>query len=74
VSTRARVGWKVISLPVAMASSPAMRRLFILLMAAYTKQMVRDRLIEHKAYITRYGQDMPEILNWTWRANDTYVR
>ena len=34
--------------------------------AAYIKQFVRDRLIEHREYITRHGQDMPEILNWKW--------
>ena len=34
--------------------------------AAYIKQSVRDKLIEHKEYITKYGQDMPEILNWKW--------
>jgi xylulose-5-phosphate/fructose-6-phosphate phosphoketolase len=36
-------------------------------LAAYTKQFVRDRLIEHKEYITKYGQDMPEIREWTWK-------
>jgi xylulose-5-phosphate/fructose-6-phosphate phosphoketolase len=36
-------------------------------LAAYTKQFVRDKLIEHKEYITRHGQDMPEVLNWQWR-------
>jgi len=36
--------------------------------AAYTKQFIRDKLIEHKEYITQYGQDMPEIRNWKWGA------
>jgi xylulose-5-phosphate/fructose-6-phosphate phosphoketolase len=34
--------------------------------AAYARQTVRDKLIEHKEYITRYGQDMQEIRDWTW--------
>ncbi len=34
--------------------------------AAYAKQAVRDKLIEHRQYITRYGEDMPEIRNWKW--------
>jgi xylulose-5-phosphate/fructose-6-phosphate phosphoketolase len=35
-------------------------------MAAYTKQVIRDRLIEHKAYIRQHGDDMPEIRAWQW--------
>ena len=34
--------------------------------AAYAKQAVRDKLIEHKQYITEYGEDMPEIREWKW--------
>ena len=34
--------------------------------AAYVKQMLQDKLIEHKQYITKYGEDMPEILDWKW--------
>jgi xylulose-5-phosphate/fructose-6-phosphate phosphoketolase len=36
-------------------------------LAAYTKQHVRDKLIDHKHYIAKYGQDMPEIREWTWK-------
>jgi len=34
--------------------------------AAYVKQKVRDKLIDHRRYIVEHGEDMPEIKNWTW--------
>ena len=30
------------------------------------KQQLQRKLIEHKQYIDRYGEDMPEIRNWNW--------
>jgi xylulose-5-phosphate/fructose-6-phosphate phosphoketolase len=34
--------------------------------AAYAKQAIRDKLIEHKQYIDEHGDDMPEVTSWTW--------
>jgi xylulose-5-phosphate/fructose-6-phosphate phosphoketolase len=34
--------------------------------AAYVKQYLRDKLIEHKEYIVTHGQDLPEVRDWTW--------
>jgi len=34
--------------------------------AAYAKQAMRDKLIEHKAYIRQHGEDMPEVSGWRW--------
>ena len=35
-------------------------------LAAYAKQTIREKLIEHKEYIRKYGEDMPEIRDWKW--------
>ncbi len=34
--------------------------------AAYVKQYVRDKLIDHHQYTRQYGEDMPEVRNWQW--------
>ncbi|MCS6897076.1 MAG: phosphoketolase family protein [Nitrospira sp.] len=36
--------------------------------AAYVKQALRDKRIEHKHYIAEHGEDMPEIKNWRWKG------
>jgi xylulose-5-phosphate/fructose-6-phosphate phosphoketolase len=33
---------------------------------AHFKQFLRDKLIDHKQYIVRHGEDLPEVSNWKW--------
>ena len=35
-------------------------------LAAYAKQSVRHKLIEHKEYVSKHGDDMPEVRDWHW--------
>ncbi len=35
---------------------------------AHLIQKMNNKLIEHKQYITEYGQDLEEIRNWEWTA------
>jgi len=35
-------------------------------LGGHIKQLLRNKLVEHKQYIHEYGIDMPEILNWRW--------
>jgi xylulose-5-phosphate/fructose-6-phosphate phosphoketolase len=35
-------------------------------LAAYVKQSMRDKLIDHREYITECGDDLPEVREWTW--------
>lgn len=34
--------------------------------AAYIKQELQEKLIEHKQYIVEHGDDLPEISGWRW--------
>jgi len=34
--------------------------------AAYAKQAIRDKLIEHKEHVRRHGEDLPEVRDWKW--------
>ena len=34
--------------------------------AAYFKQYLRDKLLEHHQYTREHGEDLPEVRDWTW--------
>jgi len=34
--------------------------------AAYAKQAIREKHMEHKQYICQHGDDLPEVRNWKW--------
>ncbi len=33
---------------------------------AHVTQFVRDKLVDHREYIERFGEDMPEVREWMW--------
>ena len=35
--------------------------------AAHLRQLMRDKLTEHANYITRRGEDLPEVRDWVWQ-------
>jgi len=40
----------------------------------YLKDEMRNRLIEHRQYITRHGEDMPLVRDWRWHAHPPRAR
>ncbi|HJU16334.1 MAG TPA: phosphoketolase family protein [Stellaceae bacterium] len=35
--------------------------------AGHVKQLLRDKLVEHRHHIERTGDDLPEVRDWQWR-------
>jgi xylulose-5-phosphate/fructose-6-phosphate phosphoketolase len=33
---------------------------------AHFRQLMRNKLVEHKLYVREHGDDMPEVKNWSW--------
>ena len=40
----------------------------------YIQQAMRNKLLEHREYITRCGDDLPEITGWKWNAKNSSGR
>lgn len=38
--------------------------------AAYFKQAIQDKLVEHRQYIEKHGDDMPAISGWKWGTGE----
>ncbi len=34
---------------------------------SYLIQQMKDKLVEHKQYIAKYGVDLPEVASWQWK-------
>jgi hypothetical protein len=38
--------------------------------AAYFKQAIHEKLIEHREYVCQHGDDLPDISGWKWGAKE----
>ncbi len=36
--------------------------------AAYVKQMIHEKLIDHRSYVDAHGEDLPEVRDWQWQG------
>ena len=37
--------------------------------AGHLKQFLRDKLVEHRLYVRKHGEDLPDVLSWRWGAS-----
>ena len=42
--------------------------------AAYFQQAIREKLIEHRHYVAKHGDDLPEVRDWKWGSQATAGR
>ena len=35
---------------------------------AHLRQFLRDKVVEHRQYVTTHGEDLPEVRDWKWKA------
>jgi xylulose-5-phosphate/fructose-6-phosphate phosphoketolase len=38
--------------------------------AGHVKQLLRDKLVEHRRHVERTGEDLPEVRDWRWPQSD----
>lgn len=38
--------------------------------AAHVRQALFDKLVDHERSVRRYGQDMPELRDWSWTPRE----
>jgi len=36
--------------------------------AAHARELLKNKLVEHRIYVRTYGEDMPEVQRWEWSA------
>ena len=39
--------------------------------AAYTKQRIHEKLIDHRRYVDEHGEDLPEVRDWQWQGRES---